>query len=852
MMKIWLSKGAMIQQKGGFIFFMDSDKMVKNEIANRSQAKRYLGVLCFLFLVLLVGVYPVFASPSLPSTLYFEDNKLVTIENCHFSPDSTLLSLSGWGYLTLTRIKKSIGELSFTGLSALESGKILKIGSPYTLSLNRFKITSDERILGPSDGKLFSIPKGTIELLIPELNATLSLSFQNLSLSDWGEIEAESLVLTAKPLTLENLVGLPGFALKIDGVTGKIQNGNPDLSISGSLNFSGQEIPVEISYPGLVVNLPEWKYTFRGREISVSNSTLDLSRSGGIVNQEVDASWQGIYIAQGDYKLDGTGITVKDCYIDARGFTGRIAGTSRNEEFMNISYEKLSVEIDIRHNKDIKNFIRVENCKFPYFKSPITLTGTVDENGYNLNVEASEDLAVKYEPLGLSAKITRGQFFQTEGKYVLWLDGAISFEHSGLPTGVLTFHNLGIDTEGNFVLPQAGLEVESPAPLDFANLFKCNVSSLKIQSDSSKKLKLLLNGELSLGADIPLNGNISFKELSITEGPEVNLSGVSADFSLKGVARISGALDKKKEDGKDCLSGKASFYLFGASTPLGAEFWFKIYSYRSWAVAGGGNIPPINIPNTPLFIYKFQGGVGRNVEKKEGNKPFTMDNIRSSESKDNWLFMAGTGICTVPPDLLDCNPLQLTVGFPQLSFSLYGECTIIKGPKVTASIEFQPLKPVFRFTSLTSLDIYDVINLQGGMEVFAGYKDGKRGVYLDIDSDFSMLKGRIYGRYGLYGSAWGKDDIQIKAYAAAGLDVSIFRGNIEGGFDFLTNKDPFLSGYVNADGEIDLKVGAVGASGNLQVDVYKKPELDYDGTVTGYVKIFGEKAGISKHIKGDL
>lgn len=840
---------------------MDSHKIVKNEIANRSLAKRYLGVLCFLFLVLLAGVYPVLANPSLPSTLYFDDNKLVRIENCVFSSDSTLLSLSGNGKLTLTRIKKSIGELSFTGLSALESGKILKIGSPYTLSLNRFKITSDEHILGPSEGKLFTIPKGTIEILIPELNATLSLSFQNLSLNDWGEIEAGSLALTAKPLTLEKLVGLSGFALKISGVTGKIQNGNPALSISGSLNFSGQEIPVEISYPGLVVNLPGWKYTSKWGEISVSNSTLDLSRSGGIVNQEVDASWQGIYIAQGTYTLGGTGntakdldktgIMVKDCYIDAKGFTGIIKGTSENEEFMNISYKKLSAEMDIRHNKVIKNFIRVENCKFPYFKSPITLTGTRDENGYNLSVEASDDLAVKYEPLGLSAKITRGQFFQTEGKYVLWLDGAISFEHSGLPTGVLTFHNLGIDTEGNFVLPQAGLEVESPAPLDFANLFKCNVSSLKIQSDSSKKLKLLLNGELSLGADIPLNGNISFKELSITEGPEVNLSGVSADFSLKGVARISGALDKTKEDGKDCLSGKASFYLFGASTPLGADFWFKIYSYRSWAVAGGGNIPPINIPNTPLFIYKFQGGVGRNVEKKEG-QPFEMKYISPSESKDNWLFMAGTGICTVPPDLLDCNPLQLTVGFPQLSFSLYGECKIIKGPKVTASIEFQPLKPVFRFTSQTSLDIYDVINLQGGMEVFAGYKDGKRGVYLDIDSDFSMLKGRIYGRYGLYGSAWGKDDIQIKAYAAAGLDVWVFKGNIEGGFDFSTKEDPFLSGYVNAEGEIDVWVGAVGASGNLQVEVYKKPELDYDGTVTGYVKVFGKKAGISKHIKGDI
>ncbi len=815
-------------------------------------------ILGFLALTIISGavVYPGLAGASLPSTLYFDENKFITIENCQFS-NSNLSSLSGKGDLTLnlSKFKKSIGKLSFEGLSAEPSGKIVGIKSPYSLSINRYTIKSVKPILGPSGAKLMSIPEGTIEILIPELNATLSLSFVNLALNDWGEIEAESLALSAEPPTLPNLAGLAGFDLDIIKLTGKIQEGIPYLSISASVDFSGQKIPVELSYPGLVVNLAKWNYPFRGKEISVSDSTLDLSPSGGIINQEVDASWVGIYIARGSFKANGTSFEVRDCYIDAQGFTGKIAGTSGHEKFVgNISYEKLSLEIDIKHNEDIKNFIRIEKCSFPPLESSLTLSGTLDENGYSLSVETLDNPKVGYEPLVLSAQIARGQFFQTEGKYVLWLDGVITFNHSKLPKGAVEFRNLGIDSEGNFVFPQTGLEVESPAPLDFANLFKCNVSSLKILSDTSKRLKIMLDGELSLGADIPLNGNISFQELSLKEGPEVTLAGVKADFSLKGVARIAGKLEKKE----DSLAGEASFYLFGSSAPLGAGFGFKIYSYRSWAVAGEVSLsPPINIPNTYLFIYSFSGGVGRNVKKAE-NQPFTIDNLQRSESPESWLFMAGTKIATVPMELLVCYPLQLTVGFPQLSFSLYGQCTIINGPKITSSIEFNPLKPFFKLTSQANLNLYNVVTVQGGMEVFAGKKEGKNVVsvaigwpYPDNAVGFSMLNGKIYGRYGLYGYTAGSG-IQISARAGAGLNVYVFKGSIEGSFNFYTTSDPFLSGEAAAEGEIDVWVGAIGASGELAVDVYKEPKLHYEGEVSGWVKIFGKKLEISKDISGEI
>lgn len=615
---------------------------------------------------------------------------------------------------------------------------------------------------------------------------------------------------------------------------------------------------------GLVIELGQWKYGFRGYDIEIIKSTLDLSRSGGVVNQEVDASWQGIYIARGSFKLNetevnGTEVEVRDCYLDSQGFTGKIAGSAENEKFLgNISFIRLLLEIDIKHNRDIRNFIKIEECSFPPLESSFTLTGTLDENGFNLSVEPGDNSQVKYDPLKLTASITRGQFFSSSGKYVLWLDGTLGFNHDKLPRGIIQFHNLGIDTEGNFIFPETGLQVDSPSPLDFGDLFKCEVSSVQFLRDSNNKLKIQFDGALSLGADIPLNAQISFHELSIKEGPEVTLSGVNADFSLKGVARISGGLDKKVENGKECLSGKAGLYLFGASGPLGGEFGFKIYSYRSWAVAGEANLR-VPIPDTNLFIYSFSGGVGRNVTKKS-NAAFSIQNINTSPEANNWLFTGGIRIATFPPELLDCHPLQLTVGFPQLSFSLYGQCKILEGPTITSTIEFNPLVPRFKFTSQTRFDLYGVIKVQGGMEVFAGKESGKPDVYVAIGwpypenaVGFSMLNGRIYGRYGLYGYA-SSNTVEVMAKAGAGLDVGIFRGEIEGDFEFIANAkaDLFLDGYASAEGEIDVWVGAVGASGELEVQVYKEPRLHYDGEVSAWVKIWGKRMEISKDVRGDI
>lgn len=267
---------------------------------------------------------------------------------------------------------------------------------------------------------------------------------------------------------------------------------------------------------------------------------------------------------------------------------------------------------------------------------------------------------------------------------------------------------------------------------------------------------------------------------------------------------------------------------------------------------------PLNIPDTNLFIYSFSGGLGRNVTKK-ANQPFSLKNIKPSPEANNWLFMGGMRLATAPPQLLDCVPLQLTVGFPQLSFSLYGKCKILEGPTITSTIEFNPLRPLFKFTSQTRFDLYGVIKVQGGMEVFAGKENGKPAVYVAIGwpypenaVGFSMLNGKIYGRYSLYGYA-SSNTVEVKANAGAGLNVGIFRGEIEGELNFLINADPFLSGQVMAEGEIDVWVGAVGASGELAVQVYyKKPKLHYDGEVSAWVKIWGKRMEISKDVRGDI
>ncbi|MGQ9579314.1 MAG: hypothetical protein ACUVWQ_11910, partial [Candidatus Aminicenantales bacterium] len=672
-----------------------------------------------------------------------------------------------------------------------------------------------------------------------------------------------SLSFSGARADVENVAGITDLNLKINRVSGKIQEGMPVLTIEAKLTlFNNGEIPLTLSYPGLVINLGKWDYTFRGSKITISGSTLDLSRSGGVVNQEVDASWQGIYIAQGSFKLNGVDFKVRDCYLDSQGFTGKIAGSAENEKFLgNISFERLSLEIDIRHDQDIRNFVKIEGCSFPPLQSPLTLTGILDKdkNCYNLSVDTSNNPIVKYAELGLIVSITRGQFFLSSGKYVLWLDGALGFDHAGLPRGIIQFHNLGIDTDGNFIFPETGLQVDSPSPLDFGDLFKCEVSSVQFLRDSNNKLKIQFDGALSLGADIPLNGKISFQELSLEEGPKVTLSGVSADFSLKGVARISGNLDKNEENGKEYLSGGAALYLFGASAPLGGGFGFKVYSYRSWAVAGEVELGvPLNIPNTNLFIYSFSGGVGRNVNKKT-DAAFDFQNINTSPEANNWLFMGGIRLGTFPPMLLDCYPLQLTVGFPQLSFSLYGQCKIVEGPTITSTIDFNPLVPLFNFTSQTKLDLYGVIKVQGGMRVFAGKENGKPAVILAIGwpypenaVGYSMLNGTLYGRFGLYGYASSDKTVEVKANAGCGLNVGIFKGEIEGELNFIINSDPFLSGQVNAEGEIDVWVGALGASGELGVKLYKEPHLDYDGEVSGWVKILGKKMEISKHVKGDI
>lgn len=185
------------------------------------------GVLVFrlktLILFSLVSFLTAFLSlesggASLPSTLYFEENKFITIENCQFTSSSTLSNLSGKGLLTLNRLKKPLGEVTFNGLQAESSGKIIGLGQGYSFSLNRYTIRSIKPIISPDGPDLLLIPQGEVDILIPELNTTLTLSFQNLRLNDWGEVEVERVGLKSAPADVKEVAGISGLALKINQV----------------------------------------------------------------------------------------------------------------------------------------------------------------------------------------------------------------------------------------------------------------------------------------------------------------------------------------------------------------------------------------------------------------------------------------------------------------------------------------------------------------------------------------------------------------------------------------------------------------------------------------------------------
>lgn len=252
------------------------------------------GVLVFrlktLILFSLVSFLTAFLSlessgASLPSTLYFEENKFITIENCQFTSSSTLSSLSGKGFLTLNRLRKSLGEISFTELEAEASGKIINIGQDYSFSLNRYTIRSIRPIISLDGPDLLLIPQGEVNTLIPELNTSLTLSFQILKLNDWGEVEVESLELRSGPAAVKEVASISGLDLKINQVGGKIEEGRPVLNIKASLNLFNNPINLTLFYPaGLVIELGQWNYSFRDNNIKINQNTLDLSRFGGVVN----------------------------------------------------------------------------------------------------------------------------------------------------------------------------------------------------------------------------------------------------------------------------------------------------------------------------------------------------------------------------------------------------------------------------------------------------------------------------------------------------------------------------------------------------------------------------------------
>ncbi|MHB9024588.1 MAG: hypothetical protein ACYC7E_10485 [Armatimonadota bacterium] len=623
---------------------------------------------------------------------------------------------------------------------------------------------------------------------------------------------------------------------------------------------------------------------FNGYRVAMSDMVIDLSREEPVefssMPKITGKRWQGVYARKASITLPtavwgasgGKPVILQttDCYVDANGFTGEVEAPANGLSAIEI--HGFNPKLKNLHIVFGRNSILASDCRgtaeVPQFSGILDLVVKISNTDTTLIVDQPSTLENK--KLGTIISVFNGSLREgSEGKYALWLNGAISLdipECPALKKSALGFHGLGIDTTGQFVTtdPQGWLNLDAPAQADFG-LLHCNVSSLLFaQNKDTKKWSVSMNGEYSLNSDLPVSGTLSCTPLRVDEGatdaakPSIAakevLIGVDADvFST---ARLTGSL-KILQDAKtgtwDALRGDINLALLvaGESPPMnnsdgGGHFELFLKQGNIWAAAGSFNMPAgYNIPlgNSGLALYKFMGGIARNMTPKKADFG-GVDDLQPAPDANNWLFSAGCGIELVKDPGLFHAEGNMTIGLPDFFFNIHGDGWLLVGreaPKpghVVADVTLNPSVPSFAIDASVNLKLpsadLNVIQLSGTLGLLVSPDD----VHLDIGWPYpeKAVQGEVLGGVLNVRAGSHMTPLSYQFSAGTGFDYWIFSGSIEGSLGYQIGKQPYLFGHVRASGEVDFYVVSLGCSANLAAELYAD-YMSLDGTFKASVNM---------------
>jgi hypothetical protein len=331
---------------------------------------------------------------------------------------------------------------------------------------------------------------------------------------------------------------------------------------------------------------------------------------------------------------------------------------------------------------------------------------------------------------------------------------------------------------------------------------------------------------------------------------------IGVDADVFGAARITGSLKILQDatSGRwDALRGDANlaFIMAGDSPPAnnadgGGHFELFLKEGNIWAAAGSVNLPKdVSIPlgNTGLGLYKFMGGLARNMTPKKADFG-SVDDLEPAPGSGKWLFSGGIGVELISdPDLIHAEG-NLTVGIPDFYFNIHGDGWLFCGreaPKpgqVVADITLNPSVPSFAIDAgvdltLPSPDV-NVLHLSGTLGVLISPDD----VHLDLGWPYpeKAINGEVLGGVLNVRAGSHMTPLSYQFSAGTGFDYWIFSGSIEGTFGYQIGQQPYLFGHVTASGEVDFWVVSLGCSADLAAEVYAD-YMSLDGTFRARVKM---------------
>ena len=242
------------------------------------------------------------------------------------------------------------------------------------------------------------------------------------------------------------------------------------------------------------------------------------------------------------------------------------------------------------------------------------------------------------------------------------------------------FKDLGIDTNGKFILPAAGqFTLPHPVSVDL-KVMKLEMSSFTAGNDSStNKPYLLFTGGVQVGEGLPVSADVDFDGIEIQTDGKIKMHGLEVKADVAGVLRFDASLQHfdattmnwnagSRPDGcwqgrtkaVGCIKGnmKLSLNLGGLSLGQGQDGFSFAAAQGAWLFVGGMGIPGpgIVLGQSGLSLYRFSGGVGyKNVLADPSDQVSAGAQIGDSKyiiyldpnaPGDDLLFSIGTGLGT--------------------------------------------------------------------------------------------------------------------------------------------------------------------------------------------------------------